>query len=200
MGNAKAGCKVCNHSELVTIEKLKFVDEMTVREIEAYITEHFPNEKVSYATVSRHFQHVSKKREIQIKYMFAKKKELEMLEKEAMISDVDLQINELQKLDNSIDESLFLVKAASKELRKQLTVRVPKYVTQYDKHGNKMKSKFVYEKADISHAVVQLFKSSSEELRQAVKIKSEILGTDAKSENTDKVSNLVDVLLGIDND
>lgn len=192
------GCKICNHPDRLHIEKLKFVDEYSLREIESEMKQRNPGESFCISTLARHFKHVDSKREIQVKYITSKSKD--EIEADLNMSEVDMQVNEVKRLDVSIQESSLMLKASAKELRRQLNIRVPKYVTEYGPDGKPKKKKFKYEKVDVSHSVVQLFKIASEEIRQTTKTKNEILGIDSKSKGVEAAGTLVDLLLGIDSE
>ncbi len=191
-------CKLCNHEMRLEIETKKIVDGLTLRELSEYIKDVSPDNTVSTATLSRHFdKHVNKKWELKIRYLAEKKKEVDSIE-EGMTDEVSVQLKELKHLDSSIKEADLLVKSAALELKRQMSIRIPKQIKLKDDKGKETGQIFEYDKVEVSHSVVQLYKGASEELRMTVKTKMEILGIDPRTKQADAVVTLVDAIMKID--
>ena len=199
--NTNTNCKVCNHSLRLEIEILRITENKTWREIQDYVSDNTPDEPLSHSTIARHFEkHVDTKREVQIRYL-AEKRKIANGEEPDPQDEVGVKLKELRHLDSSIKEAHDLVKAAGMEVRRQLSIRIPKQVKLKDGDGKDTGKVMQYDKVEVSHAVVQLYKSASEELRQTAKTKMELLGIDNKTKNTnDAVSTLVDAIMKVEDD
>jgi hypothetical protein len=195
----KKSCKVCESQNRLEIEIWKLVDGLSPRPIEDKLYEE-KGEEISHATINTHFRdHVDKKRELTVKYMAHKR----AIADGTAIDDSDetgIKLKELNRLDDSIGEAHILVQAASREIRNQLKMKIAKTTTSVkgskiklsDENGN------LVTYTPLQQVLVQLYKTASEELRQSVKTKMEILGVDSASRAVDTQSTLVDLIMQVE--
>ena len=196
----RENCKVCLHDLRLEIETWRVVDELSFDDIVDKLKTVSPDVTISKATLSRHFEkHMDAKREVQIRYISDRKKQNDELDPN-VCSEVGVKLRELKHLDNSIKEANDLVSAAALEIKRQLKIKIPRQVRIKDDKGKETGEVYKYDKVEVSHSVVALYKGASEELRQSAKTKMEILGIDAKAKQTDAVTTLVDVLMRTDED
>lgn len=198
-------CKVCNHAHLVEIETALLIDGKPSREVEQMIKDK-GWEPVSYVTLLTHMkEHVDAKRELVLKYLDEKRKILQgelTIEEDPEKDEMAVRLNELRRLDRSIQEADILVRQASKALQEQLALRVE---TESEAKGKGKQSNVVgtdRKPADkkkayvpLQTALVGLYKSASEELRQTVKTKMEVLGIDSEGKKATSMETLVDLIL-----
>ena len=193
-------CKLCNHDLCIEIETLKIVEGKSYRQLVKYIETVSHENKVSLSTIQRHFEkHVDNKREVQVRYLAERKKIVEETEA-GVSSEVGVKLKELKHLDASIKEAHFLVCAAALEIRRELGIKIPRCARIKDERGKDTGEVKRYDKVEVSHSVVQLYKGASEELRQSAKAKMEILGFDSKTKQADAVTTLVNVLMKVDDE
>lgn len=198
-GHVKA-CKVCNHEMKDEIEIQKICYKKSYNFIRDMIVKHDPEGVMSTEAIRRHFdRHVDDKREIQIRYMEEKRLN-EDTSKYDVSPEMNVRLIELRNLDKTINESTELAMAASLELKRQLQIKVPKHAKIKNEFGEDTGKVFLYDKVEVSHSVVQLFKAAAEEVRQASKAKREILGMDAKVKAADAVTTLADMLISTEED
>jgi hypothetical protein len=173
----KDKCKLCNHRLRLEIEIQKLVLGRSLRDLEEYAkTNDFD---ISYVAIKRHFDnHMDEKREVQVRYIAEKRRNEEM---GINGDEVGVKLKELKNLDAAIHESTELMKAASLELKRQLNIKIPRQFKMKDENGKDTGKILTYDKVEVSHSVVQLFKGAAEEIRQSAKAKMEILGIDKKS-------------------
>lgn len=191
----EATCKLCNHEYRIEIETKIIVEEKSYREVYIWLNDISKKLSISRATMSRHMRnHVDAKREVQIRYL-ADRAKLKDEVTEGVSSEVSEKLSTLKKLDRSINEANELVVAASHELKRQLKIKIPRQIKIKDDKGKDTGKVFKYDKVEVSHSVVQLFKGAAEELRQTSKTKMEILGIDAKTKATDSIATLVDMIV-----
>ena len=204
-------CKLCKHPMRDEMETQKIIYGKSATFIRDAIKARMPDNCMSVESVRRHFdRHVDEKREVQIRYMEEKR-----LNEETSSVDISPELNiklvELRHLDKTIHESSELAQAAALELKRQLKIRIPKYAIVKNKDGSRRRHPdpntgeyvdevFCYDKVEVSHSLVQLFKTAAEEVRQGSKAKREILGMDAKTKGADAITTLADVLLAADDD
>lgn len=200
-------CKVCNHAHLVEIETALLIEGKPSREVEQMIKDN-NWEPVSYVTLLTHMkEHVDAKRELVLKYLHEKRQILDgqlTVQEDPEKNEMELRLNELKKLDRSIFEAEILVHQASKALQEQLALRVETEAEAKLKPGSN-KSKVVgvdRKEADkkkayvpVQSVLVQLYKNASEELRQTVKTKLDVLGIDSESKKANSMETLVDLIL-----
>lgn len=202
-------CKLCNHVMRDKVETAKICYGKSIYSLRDMIVAECPDDVMSTESIRRHFdRHVDEKREIQVRYLEEKR-----LNQATSALDVTPELNiklvELRHLDKTICESSELCSAAALELKRQLAIKVPKYATLKDENGAPIEitdpktgktyaKQFAYDKVEVSHSVVQLFKSAAEEVRQASKAKREILGMDAKTKTADAMTTLADALISMD--
>lgn len=202
-------CKVCRHEHRLEIETAMLVECKSSRETEKMIKDN-GWEEVSYATILNHMNnHMDAKRELIVKYLYEKKQLLEgnMTMEDPEVDEMQVRLNELRRLDASIQEASILVRQSSKVLQEQLSIRVE----QPDKN-NKTKSGAKVTGPDgkdpdrkrfyvpIQRDLVALYKSASEELRMSMKTKLDLLGIDANSRKADSMETLVDLIMETDED
>ena len=198
-GHVKA-CKVCNHEMRDEIEIQKIVYKMSFNKLRDLVAARDPEGVMSTESMRRHFErHVDEKREIQVRYMEEKRLN-EDTSKYDLSPEMNVRLIELRNLDKTINESTELAMAARLELKRQLSIRVPKFTKIKDRNGEDTGEVFLYDKVEVSHSVVQLFKASAEEVRQASKAKREILGMDSKVKAADAVTTLADMLISTEED
>lgn len=210
-GTKVNACKLCNHIMRDEIEIQRICYGKGYPKLRDIIVAKCPDDAMSIESIRRHFdRHVDEKREIQIRYMEEKR-----LNQDTNPLDVSPELNiklvELRHLDKVIAESSELTSAAALELKRQLSIKVPKYVLLRNPNGTKhmvkdpqtgdyIQGTFNYDKVEVSHSVVQLFKSAAEEVRQSSKAKREILGMDAKVKAADAMTTLADALVSMNDD
>lgn len=212
-----SGCIVCSHPHLIEIETASIMKQMSGRAIEAMINENgWP--PVSYVTILKHMNnHIDDRRILFIKYLYEKNniaisdEERKMLEQgEYEINETAVRLAALNKLDPAIIEASILLKASSAAIQEQLALRVEtgKEAKAGDtRNATKVKngSRVVgvdrkpadKEKAyvPLQGQLVTLYKSSSEELRQLIKTKIDILGSQSNYKEAATQETLVDLLV-----
>lgn len=210
----RGACKVCNHPHILEIETASIIDLKSSRQIAEMILEN-GWEPVSYVTIVKHLnEHITDKRRLVIAYLDQKRK---ILEGELSINEEDIEKNEfeirlgsLQRLDKSESIASILVEQAGKALMEQLSLRDeiqdgPKKNpnSRRGRPPKKIKTVGVDRKpADIRKGyvplqkdLIMLYKNASEELRQTIREKLNVLGIDSNSKAADNTASLVDLIM-----
>lgn len=201
-----ANCKVCNHKHRVEIETALLIDGKASREVEQMLKDN-NWETVSYPILLRHMkEHVDERQELIIRYLNEKRILMEgaiAMGEDPEIDEMSIRLSSLKHMDKSIQEASILVKQSAKALREQLALRVesPDEIKGKKKTGGQVvgvdrkqaDAKKAY--VPIQSALIQLYKASSEELRQTIKTKIDTLGIDNESKRTDKMATLVDLIM-----
>lgn len=202
-------CKLCNHVMRDKIETAKICYGKGFTALRDMLVAETPEEPISTESLRRHFdRHVDEKREIQIRYLEEKRlnKDTDAMN---ITPELNIKLVELRHLDKTIQESSDLCSAAALELKRQLAIRIPKYaplknpdgtphMVKVPSTGEWINGSFAYDKVEVSHSVVQLFKGAAEEVRQASKAKREILGMTAEVKAADAMTTLADALISMD--
>jgi len=193
-------CKCCNHAKVDEIDRLRIIEKYTYEDIAHWIRKDDPDERINTASVQRHFsKHVTLERELQIKYKEEQRKKAKSGKEKS--DEVKIKLVELKHLDDSIAKASELLEAVALEIMRCMELKIPRYVKRVDDEGNVINKIFRYEEVKLSKSLVDLYKATSEEIRQSSKAKREILGMDAsqKQKEEDKVLNLADFILSVKN-
>ena len=198
-------CKVCKHEHIVEIETAMIIKKMPSREVEKMIDDN-GWEPISYPTILNHMKnHVDSKRELILRYLDEKRQILDnalSVDDDPETDEMIVRLNELKKLDVSIQEAMILVRQSSKALQEQLSLRV-----QHPDKNNKTKTGNKLTGSDgkdpdtrrsyvpIQRDLIALYKGSSEELRMTIKTKMDTLGIDAESRKASNIETLVDLII-----
>ena len=191
----EAKCKTCSSPFRERIEAKRICDELSYESLRAWCKDE-PDLDITYVSLRNHFvKHMNEKREVQVRYYDTKYKE-QLAGVPDGTNDVEIKLHNLKNLDNSIIECAVLQGGASLAIQEQMINKIPKFYKIYDTKGDYLKTERM-DRAEINSGMVNLFKTTSEELRQAMKIKHEILGIDEQAAKEDKQAQLVDLLVDL---
>lgn len=168
-----ARCKVCNSPHRVLIEEWARKEGLSPRAISQRLAAEF-GEVISHKGIWRHLRdHFDVKAEARDLYEESKGKMQELARK---------QVSEMEELDGAIERAA----ALNKKVAAVLDGMLP------DADGDESRRAMALR---IPRSLVELYSSTSAELRQHVKQKQELLGDDPGSKKADAVQSLVDLVL-----
>jgi len=191
----KDNCKTCTSPYRLDIEAKRLVDGMSYDNLELYVKEKYEHLDftVSKLALRNHFmKHVNKTSELKARYYAEQEKIKEGLMPNPY-DDVEVKLFDLRHLDRSIAELSVMQKASALEIQEELSRKIPKSHVLKDDEGNIIGYKNI-EKVDLTPSLVNLFKVCTEELRQNMKAKAEIIGMDENFKNEDKKASIVDFM------
>jgi hypothetical protein len=178
-------CKICNSEQRARVEQMR-EDGASLQKIVDFMAEH--GVTLSKPAVKRHFDtHFAPREEAAKRYY----EQSEAVMRQA----VEKRLSDLEMLDATIERNYRLHILASESIEESLTKEEP-VVNMYGKVIKDPETgQPLMQKPGPSKPMVDLLSSTSSELRQAIKLKAELLGETETDELTIKVS-----LPGLDED
>jgi hypothetical protein len=188
-------CKTCNCEFRDRIEAKRLVDGMTLLDMVAWCKEEL-GYSITYKGLQNHFsKHIDHIREVRVAY-YDEQFKIDSGELPDPTDKVQMDLWRLKNLDASIAQNVILNGGAAVEIRTQLKEKVPKFYTMYDSDGNVLGKKRL-DRAEVNAAVASLFKSTSEEIRNATEAKYRILGMDSRIAEGEAQGSLVDTIVNL---
>ncbi len=171
-------CKVCNSPNRVRVEEWSKKEGLSPRAISARLASEF-GDVVSHKAVWKHL-----KDHFDVK---AEARDLYEKSKENMGEIARAQVSEVQEIDAA------MIRAAT--LNRKVTAVLDGMLPDGKTEGDDSRRAAALR---IPRSLVELYTSTSAELRQHVRQKQELLGDDPESKKADAVLSLVDLVLAAD--
>jgi hypothetical protein len=158
-------CKICNCEERANVERMR-QQGASLQQIVDYLAEH--GVTISKPAVKRHFDvHFPVRDEVARRYAE---------QSEAVLQEaVEKRLSDLEMLDAMIERGYRMVALAEQHIKEAVTTEYPVLL----KNGRPMldaEYKPVMRKGVPAKQMVDLFNGSMAEVRQAIKLKAELLG------------------------